>query len=164
MAKKKTAAPKHVEPEEESQGVPEEEPETEPASSGMAISKADAVREALAQGKEGPEEGTDYIRSQYGIEMTRQSFSSYKAQEKARQAKKQSGAPPKGKRGRKPSHLTPDPRQSRKDAPPIEHYFAPSLAVESAGEAGFIEALEAMKPLVERLGAEKVKRLVDLLG
>jgi len=157
MARKKTAAPKLVEPEDESQDTEEES-----ASSSKAISKADAVREALAQGKEGPEEGTDYIRSQYGIEMTRQSFSSYKAQEKARQAKKQSGAAPKGKPGRKPSHLTPDPRQSRKDAPPVETYFTPSPAAESGGEAGLIDDITAVKHLVQKLGADQVRKIVGL--
>src|SRR3954471_15918281 len=104
MARKKTAAPKHVEPEDESQDVEEqEEPETgervdEPGAGGKAISKAAAVRDALEQGEESPEDGVAYIKKIHGIEMTRQSFSSYKTQEKARQAKK----PPKGKPGRKP--------------------------------------------------------------
>jgi len=49
MAPKKTASPKHVEPEDESQDV-EKEPETEddePEAGGKAISKAAAVRDAL---------------------------------------------------------------------------------------------------------------------
>lgn len=32
------------------------------------------------------------------------------------------------------------------------------------GETGVIEALEATKPLVASMGADKVKRIVDLLG
>ena len=32
------------------------------------------------------------------------------------------------------------------------------------GEADLLAAMEAMKPLVEHLGAEKVKRIVDMLG
>src|SRR4051794_25407601 len=92
---RKHPAPAAIEPEEASRALPDEEPdseEDEPVAGGKpAISKADAVREALAQGKDGSEEGTDYIRSQYGIEMTRQMFSSYKTQEKARAARKAGG-------------------------------------------------------------------------
>ena len=33
-----------------------------------------------------------------------------------------------------------------------------------SGDGDLLEALEAMKPLVASMGAEKVKRLVDLLG
>jgi hypothetical protein len=151
MARKKTAAPKHVEPEDESQDV-EEEPEPEddePASGGKAISKAAAVRDALEQGEESPDDGVAYIRKIHGIEISKQMFSSYKTKEKGRQAEKA----PKGKPGRKP----------REVAQP-DHVAPASKPAAAGGESGLIEALEAMKPLVASLGAEKVKRLVDLLG
>lgn len=159
MARKKTAAPKHVEPEDESQDV--EEPETEEtdstSSQGKAISKAAAVRDALEQGEESPEDGVAYIKKIHGIEISKQMFSSYKTQEKARQAKK--GGAPKGKPGRKSTTW-----QSQKDAPPIESYFTPESKQPSGEEPDLIEAMEAMKPLVASLGAEKVKRIVDLLS
>jgi hypothetical protein len=47
--------------------------------------------------------------------------------------------------------------------PAGEGYLAPPK-IEAKGDVDLIEALEAMKPLVASLGAEKVKRLVDLLG
>ena len=85
--------PAELEPEEISQEIPEEEPEVEeeevePEASGKAISKAAAVRDALEQGEESPEDGVSYIKKIHGIEMTWQTFSSYKAQQKARDAKK----------------------------------------------------------------------------
>jgi hypothetical protein len=67
---KKAAKPKHVEPEEESQELPEEEPETEdnePETGGKAISKAAAVRDALEQGEESPDDGVAYIKKIHGI-------------------------------------------------------------------------------------------------
>jgi hypothetical protein len=156
MAKKKSA-PKHVEPEEESQELPEEEPETEEEATGKAISKAAAVRDALEQGEESPEDGVAYIKKIHGIEMTRQTFSSYKAQEKSRQAKKQEAAP-KAKPGRKPREVA-APSQA------VEGYLAPpSKPPVVAGETDLLAAMEAMKPLVASLGADKVKRIVDLLG
>src|SRR5690242_17418821 len=125
MARKKTAAPKHVDPEEESQDV-EEEPETqeqddEPENGGKAISKAAAVRDALEQGEESPDDGVAYIRKVHGIEISKQMFSSYKSGQKARDAKKA----PKGKPGRKPREVA-EPDQ----VPP------PAKAHTAGGEAG----------------------------
>ena len=151
MGRPKKSVPKHVEPEEESQEILEEEPEAEE----KTISKAAAVRDALEQGEESPEDGVAYIEKVHGIEMTRQTFSSYKAQQKARDAKK--GAS-KGKPSRKP-------RQVAESSQAIDGYLAPPpKPAPSGGQPDLIEAMEAMKPLVASLGAEKVKRLVDLLG
>lgn len=47
------------------------------------ISKADAVRRSLAEGIEKPQEAVDYIKKQFGIEMSTGMFSSYKSQHKA---------------------------------------------------------------------------------
>lgn len=158
MGRPKKSVPKHVEPEEESQELPEEEPEAEddePEASGKAISKAAAVRDALEQGEDSPEDGIAYIKKIHGIEMTRQTFSSYKAQQKAREAKK---GVSKGKPGRKP-------RQVAETSQAVDGYLAPPpKSAPPGGQPDLIEAMEAMKPLVASLGAEKVKRLVDLLG
>jgi hypothetical protein len=78
MGRPKKSAPKHVEPEDESQEALEEfEAEEEAETTGKAISKAAAVRDALEQGEDSPEDGTAYIKKIHGIEMTRQTFSSY---------------------------------------------------------------------------------------
>jgi hypothetical protein len=152
MAKK--AAPRHVEPEDESQDIEQQEAieAREPEPAGEAISKSEAARRAIAAGLDSPEEATDFIRKRFGIEMSKPHFSAVKSQMK----KKEGGAKPK--RGRKSKTW-----QSQPDAPPIEHYFTPSPKTGDSSD-DLLEAMEAMKPLVASLGAEKVKRIVDLLG
>ncbi len=158
MGRPKKAAPKHVEPEEESQEMPEEEPEAdeeeddepEAATSGghaATMTKADVCRALLAEGITENEDAVAAAKSRFGIEIKPTDFSLYKSKEKAKQ-----GAP-KGKPGRRPRQVaeTGQVVSQPKQAP-------------AGGDVGLIEALEAMKPLVAQLGAEKVKRLVDLLG
>jgi hypothetical protein len=99
------------------------------------ITKAEAVRRALAQGHAMPTDGVAFIKSEFGIDMGIQHFSAQKSQ-----LKKQKGA--KKKVGRPAKH--PQPSMN--------------------GGAGILEAMEAMKPLVASMGANKLKRLVDLLG
>jgi hypothetical protein len=159
MGRPKKTAPKHVEPEDESQEAPEEEPEVEedePEASGKAISKAAAVRDALEQGEDSPEDGVTFIKKVHGIEMTRQTFSSYKAQEKARQAKK---GVSKGKPGRKPKAVAPVPK-----APLVEGFVAPPEKPKAVGEPDVLLALEGVKELVSQFGADRVKKMVDLLS
>jgi hypothetical protein len=153
MAKKKSAAPKHVEPEDESQESPEEEPETEETDStsshGKAISKAEAIRRVIADGIDNPSVGSQEIKKRFGIDVTPQHFSATKAQMKS----KQGG--PKGKPGRKPKGAT---------SQAVEGYLAPPPKPAPAGGSELLDAMEAMKPLVASLGKEQVKRIVDLLG
>lgn len=111
-----------------------------------SITKVEAVKNALAAGKESPADGTEFIKSNYGIEMNPQHFSSVKSQLK----KKEGTAKP----GRKP----------RAASRAVEGYVAPPPKIVPTGEGDLIDALERMKPLVASLGAEKVHRLVDLLG
>lgn len=162
MAKKAAkAAPKHVEARDESQDLEAQEAleAQEPdEAGGKGMTKAEAIRRALAAGHEGPQEGTAYIRKEFGIEVAPQHFSATKSQIKSREGSK------KGKLGRKPKHLTPDPQQSRKDAPPVESYFTPEPKSSPAGGSDLLDAMEAMKPLVASLGKEQVHRIVDLLG
>ena len=93
---------------------------------------------------EGPDDDRGII---FGIEMSKPHFSAVKSQLKKREG---GGAAPKGRPGRKPKAA-------------VEGYLAPPKVVPT-GEGDLLEALEAMKPLVARLGVEKVKRIVDLLG
>lgn len=152
MAKKAAkAAPKHAETESkeapESLGGGQEGHGFAPGD----ITKSEAIRRALAAGFEGPQEGTAYILKEFGIEIAPGHFSAVKATEK-----KKAAAAPKGKLGRKPKAA---PSQA------VEGYLAPPpKQAPAGGEAGLIEALEAMKPLVASLGKEQVKRIVDLLG
>jgi hypothetical protein len=87
--------------------------------------------------------GADYSARAIGIsdgDLPKSMWSSYRAQQKARD-KKQAG-------GEEPARM---PRTA-----------ASKLA--SNGEGDIISDLEALKPLMKELGPEKVKRLVDVLG
>jgi hypothetical protein len=121
----------------------------EPEAGGTAVSKSAAAREAIAQGIDSPEDAVAFIKQRFGIEMSKPHFSAVKSQLKKREAAGGSAAP-KGRRGRKPKAA-------------VEGYLAPPKVVPT-GEGDLLEALEAMKPLVASLGAEKVKRIVDLLA
>jgi hypothetical protein len=95
----------------------------------------------MAAGMATPDDGVGFIKAQFGIELPKAMWSSYRAQQKARDAKKAGGT---SKR--------------------VEGYLAPPSRKSANGEGDLLAAMEAMKPLVESLGAEKVKRIVDLLG
>jgi hypothetical protein len=115
------------------------------------ISKSEAARQALSAGLEGPEEATDFIRREFGIEMSRPHFSAVKSQLK----KKEGTSATPGKPGRK-KRLIP---------PAVETYQVPPRTRAASAQApDLIESLETLKPLIAQYGAEKVKRLVDLLG
>lgn len=154
MARKKTAAPQHVEPEEQSQEIPDQEPDVEeeaadePDSAGKPMSKADACRALIAEGITENEDAVAAARSRFGIDIKPTDFSLYKSKEK----KKRGEAAPKARPGRKPRAA-------------VEGYLAPPPKPRaSEGEGNLLAAMEAMKPLVDSLGKEQVKRIVDLLG
>jgi hypothetical protein len=110
------------------------------------VTKADGVRAALAQGVEAPGAIVDFLRDRYGIAITKPMASSYKAKLGSRDPKQA-----KGKPGRKPRAA-------------IERYLAPPPQPRGGGEGGLLETLEALKPLIAEHGADKLHRLVDLLG
>ena len=113
---------------------------------GKSPSKAEAVRAAIEAGSGSPGAGVDYVQTHYGLEITKPHFSAIKSQYKKALAKR------KGKVGRPPKtsfdgYLAPPPPRSK-----------------DIGESDLLIAMEAMKPFVDSLGADKVKRIVDLLG
>ncbi len=77
--------------EEESQETPEQEAANDnfklDSSNGQNVSKADAVRQAMAAGMESPGDGVAYIKTHFGIDLPKPMWSSYRAQIKAREAK-----------------------------------------------------------------------------
>lgn len=111
---------------------------------GGKITKSEAVRRAIAAGAEQPAEGVPYIRDNFGLEITPTHFSAVKTAEKKKGAIKIRRRP-----GRRTAA--------------VEGYLAPPPKP-VGDESELIAAMEAMKPLVASLGAEKVKRLADLLG
>lgn len=126
----------------------ESQPPDPPAST---VSKAEAVRQALAEGKDSLDDIGEFVKVKFGIDIPKTMLSSYKSQQKTRDAKS-AGTSPKGKPGRKPKAA-------------VEGFLAPPPKKSTgAGETDLLAAMEAMKPLVAALGAEKVKRIADLLG
>jgi hypothetical protein len=148
MARKATKAEKHVDPEDESQEVPEAQPLPSAEPGKTAVAKADAARAALAEGIESPTEAAEFIKKTFGIEVSPQHFSTIKFQ-----LKKRGGQAPSGKRGRKP-----------KSAQPVEGYLAPPRKPPAPSGGDLLDSLESLKPLIAEYGADGVKRMVDLLG
>lgn len=139
-----------IEPEDRSQEVEVEEAEPDDPEA-PAVSKAEAVRQALAAGAESPGDGVEFIREEFGIEITKPHFSATKSV-----LKKRGGAAP-SKPGRKPKSGRPASRG-------VEGYLAPPPKQGGTPGADILGAMESLKPLIAELGAERVKRIVDLLG
>jgi hypothetical protein len=151
MGRPKKSVPAPIEPEEESQVVPDEEPAA--VASGKAISGAEAVRQAMADGLDRPGDIADFVSKRFGLSLSKPLVSSYKSQEKARQARK---------RGR--TKASEPANRPRPKAPLVEGYLAPPPRPAANGETDLLDAMEAMKALVANLGVEKVKRIAELLG
>jgi hypothetical protein len=149
MVRTRTArkpAPASIEAEEISQEVPDGEPETAPESGRRGPNKSKAARQAIDAGYEKPVEAVAYIKEMFGVDMNPQHFSAIKSNYK----KKRGGA---------------KPAASKKRAPLIDGYLAPPpKQFPPDGQPDLIESLEALKPMIASLGADTVKRLVDLLG
>src|SRR3954468_24131647 len=140
---KKAAKPQQDEPEGETQD-----------SGGKAMTKTEAIRRAVAAGAVTPEDGVAFILKNFGLELSRQHFSATRSKLKTKEGEKATA--PKGKPGRKPKQA---PSQT------VEGYLAPPPKPQAAGgETDLLAAMEAMKPLVAALGADKVKRIADLLS
>lgn len=108
------------------------------------MTKREMVRNAVLAGKTKPQHGVQWIKDEYGVELTTATFSVTKSQ---LQQAGEAPAQPK-KRGRKPkATATPS-------APPAAANHAMTHA----------EAARAVKDLVEKLGAAEVKNLADLFG
>jgi hypothetical protein len=159
MGRPKKSAPP-VEPEDESQDIAEleaQEPDEDQMPEGderPKVSKTDAIRAALAEGAESPDDGTDFIRKRFGMEISKSHFSATKSQIK----KKDAAAAPKGKRAPKAEKA---PEQEPARVPTPRPKAAPVAQPEDTG-AEMIEDLEAVKSLVKKLGAEQVRRIVGL--
>lgn len=125
--------------------VAPEAPGAEPEKT-KGISTAKAVRDAIAKGIESPAEIVGYLKSQFGIDTTKQMVSSYKSKLKARNnAGTEQGATSK----HEPEHRPKASSSVRKST--------------VNGDGDLLDALASMKPLIAQFGAEKVKKMVDLL-
>jgi hypothetical protein len=139
MARKRAAK-------EETTEQPEAATEPAPQEAGAKINKADAVRAAIAEGVDMPEEGVAYILKKFGIEVTKSQFSTYKSLDK-----KRDGATDKKKPGRKPTQ-------------PAPAAVAPTPKPSSNGSSGLAIQVEAIKTLVDTLGVDQVVSIARLFA
>jgi hypothetical protein len=127
-------------------------PEAEAAPTGgvldgngfVSITKTQAVRNVLTDELKKIDDIVEFAKSRHGLDVSKQQASIYKSKEK------QKGLITSAKPGRLPKAA-------------IEDYVAPPK-VEAKGDDDLLDAMEAIKPLVASLGAEKVNRIVDPLG
>lgn len=117
---------------QEEAAAPPVEEEQAAATPAITISKADAVRKALALGLEKPADIGDYLRREYGLEMANNTISTYKSQIRS---KGQKG-------GRKKNEVAQQPAPRELNST--------------------LEAAREVKALVERWGADTVRGLTDL--
>ena len=166
MGRPKKAVPPVVEPEEESQEIPEDEPERflEPeesiaaaksesraGNSGKSISGAEAVRQAMADGRDSPGDIADYAFEKFGLTIPKTMVSSYKSQEKARQVKKSGGVAA-------PAPTAPAPK-SRTVASPVQ-----AAPVTSHAPIGIIADLSDIKRLLATHGRDGLEELIKVLS
>ena len=152
MARGKAKHPAPIEPEEESQEMPEVEEDGEPEVAGRkGMNKSKAARAAIDAGYEKPVEAVAHIKRQFGIDMDPQRFSWIKSNYRKAQGEA------------KPGKAAPAPAKSRQVASPVvEGYVAPPPKQADGGD--LLDTLEALKPLIAQHGVDKLKRMVDLLG
>jgi hypothetical protein len=106
--------------------------------------KVEAVRRALAEGVDSPTEGVAFIKEHFGLEVSPGMFSAYKSQMRSK----------KGKPGRKPGRK-----------PKSESGTASAAGVSKAPTTdNLVGAVATVQQLVQQLGAETVRGLVDLFA
>lgn len=117
------------------------------AAESAPITKMEAVRRALAEGKVSTSDGVAFVKATFGIDMTPKHFSTY-------QSKLRLGGR-KSKKRRKPG---PKPvAAARKGS------AAPTPVVTRDSRIA-LDALRQVQALCDAYGADTVKKLVDLLG
>jgi hypothetical protein len=107
------------------------------------VSKAEAVRQALAAGLDGLDDIAKFVKAKHGHEIPKPQISAYKAQTKAKAAA-----------------AALNPVAEIISNPAIQQ----AAKHGGGGETDLITAMEAIKPYVIEHGAERLKRIIDLLG
>lgn len=137
------------EPESENHSSDQKALENTEPDTPRKMSKTNAIRAAVAEGHGSPGDGVDFIKTRFGLELSKQHFSATKSKLKTT--------------GGSQSKRSGQASSPAKKAVPVEGYLAPPE--QPAGRDGnLLDALEAIKPLIAQHGAESVKRMVDLLG
>ncbi|QEL19301.1 hypothetical protein [Limnoglobus roseus] len=112
--------------------------EATPKTLAGTITKAEAVRKALAAGKESPSDGVAYLKSEFGIEISTAMFSTYKTAEKKKA---------EGKKSRTAKTVEPEAKPTGK-----------------AAKGDTVEFVRQVKDLVDQYGVEAVKDLAQVFA
>ena len=132
-------------------------PEGETPPAPDTITKAEAIRNALAEGLTKYEDAAPFIKMHFGHDITPGHFASAKSREKP-------PGVPAAKRGRPPGKSkTVEVTVERGSK--LKATSTPAAQPRPAnGAADLLAEMEALKPLVESMGKEKAHRIIDLLG
>lgn len=136
-----------IDDQEETPAAQDHDEEPAPGST-IRISKLEAVRQAIEAGTDSLDDGVEFVRKRFGIEMTKPHFSAAKSILKKKGLIAEQGRP-----GRRP-------RLGKS----IEGYLAPPPRQHTSPSSEILDALETMKPLIASLGKEQIHRMIDLLG
>ena len=162
MARRAKSSPGPIEPKSGSRDIPDEEPAAviEPeddeleAANGRGMNKSQAARGAVDAGYEKPAAAVEYIKEEFGIDLNPQHFSAIKSGYLKRQGETKPAKKAAAKPGRKPKDVS----------GVVEGYLAPPTKTKAPDEPDVLLALESIKELVGLFGAEKLKRMVDIIG
>ena len=105
-----------------------------------SMTKADAVRAAVQEGKLKPQEACVWIKEKFDIDITPQHFSSYKSSQAKKEGK------PAGRPGRKPREAT----------------AAPAPSGPRVGNGNPVELARQVKKLVDVYGVGAVKEMTTV--
>jgi hypothetical protein len=159
--KSQKSAPKHVEPEDASQDVPDEPAASviEPSASGKAMSKSGAVKAAMEDGLESNEDIAGFAKSRYGLEIAATHISAEKSR-----LKKKGGVTVtvRARRGRPPGSGT-AAKPGRKPAS-VAQLDQVVKTIQPKMGSGVVADLAAVKALVEKLGVDEVIEIAKLFG
>ncbi|MCE9567128.1 MAG: hypothetical protein K8U57_34430 [Planctomycetes bacterium] len=136
---------------------PESSTTTPDAPKPDKITQSEAVKRAVAAGKGQPTEGVQYIKDNFKMEMTNQSFSTVKS-------KLNKGTGTTGKRGRPPGPAkapAPAPASKPASASTPAHTNGKPTTTKTGDPA---ELALAVKNLVAQYGVETVKAMADVFA
>ena len=111
-----------------------------PAEAEPKVNKTEAVKAALAEGVGKPQAGAEFIKTRFGLDVTPQMFSQTKS------LLKKKGRDVNGTASHVPAHIAP----------------ASSNGHHAPVGVGVAESVEAIKLLVNRMGAEEVIKIAGL--
>lgn len=110
---------------------------------GDQPTKADAVRQAIAEGKDAPQEGVAYIKEKFGLDITAQQFSTYKSIAKKKAAGGSGTSSGRGPGGRRKAVRS-------------------TAGTGSNGTGSAADLARQVKSLVDAYGAGQVKSMVEV--